>query len=109
MHRAILITAILGLANTTPAMAEPHVWQTGEGFSVRATGLDLRTTDGRSALLRRVDAAAVKLCRETPLRSDRLACRAEARSRAIAVAPGPVKGAIDLALRERQEMRLAGR
>ncbi len=109
MRRTILITALLGLFSTTPALAEPHVWQTGDGFSIRATGLDLRTTDGRAALLSRVDAAVVKLCRDTPLRSDRQACKAETRAKAIAAAPGRARGALELAMREQEEIRLAAR
>ena len=109
MKRTTAIAALLGLAITAPALAEPHVWQTGDGFSIRATGLDLRTTDGRAGLLKRVDAAAARLCASVPLRSERRACQAETRAQATAAAPLALRTAVALAVREEGGTRLAAR
>lgn len=109
MTRTVAFAALLSLTITTPALAEPHVWQTGDGFTVRATGLDLSTTDGRAALLRRVDAAAVRLCRPVSLRGKRRSCAEDARAQVMASAPARLGQSIRTALAERNAVRLATR
>ena len=109
MLRPIAIPALLALGLTTPALAEPHVWQTGDGFTIRATGLDLRTTDGRETLLARVDFAAARLCRGVATRVQRNACAEDARTQMLADAPRALAGSIRTALAERDAVRLAGR
>jgi UrcA family protein len=101
--------ALLGLLITTPALAEPHVWQTGEGFTVRATGLDLSTTDGREKLLKRVDVAVERLCRTAGVRVERQDCADRTRTAVIAAAPAGLKKPIRLALAARGTTRLAAR
>ena len=103
---AALLTTIL---LTTPALAEPHVWQVGEGFTIRSTGLDLGTTDGRDKLLERVDWAARQMCRKARPRVQRDRCAEATRADAIAAAPGPLRKAAELALAERSDTRLAAR
>jgi UrcA family protein len=109
MLRPTTMPVLLALLITTPALAEPHVWQTGDGFTIRATGLDLRTTDGRDALLRRIDYAATRLCRPVPIRAERKACAELVRAQVIADAPAPLKGSIRMAIARRAETRLAAR
>ncbi len=109
MNRTLPLAALLAAIVTTPALAEPHVWRIGDGFSIRATGLDLGTTDGRAHLLLRVDAAAAKLCKGAPNKADRLACQAETRAQAVAATPDGLKSAIELAVAERNRTRLAAR
>ncbi len=50
-------------AVAAPAAAREQVWQTGDGYSVRAEGLDLFSAAGREKLLARVDWASARLCR----------------------------------------------
>lgn len=109
MTRTAAFAALLGLITTTPALAEPHVWQVGEGFTIRATGLDLRTTDGREALLQRVDWAAARMCRNARPRVQRDRCAEATRADAIAAAPGAIREAAQLAMATRRETRLAAR
>lgn len=101
--------ALLGLLITTPALAEPHVWQTGEGFSIRATGLDLRTTDGREKLLKRVDVAVERLCRPIAIRADRRDCAEQTRAAVISGAPAAMREPIRLAIAARETTKLASR
>jgi UrcA family protein len=109
MIRTVPLPALLALLATTPALAEPYVWQTGDGFTIRATGLDLGTTDGREALLKRVEHAAARLCRPEPLRAERKACQERTRAEVIAGAPASLAAPIRTALAARERTRLASR
>jgi UrcA family protein len=94
---------------TTPAAAEEQVWQNGDGFSIRSTGLDLTRFDDRERLLRRVDSASARLCRGVSPRTDRILCAKEAQERAIAGAPAMLRPQLRAALTAREETRLASR
>jgi UrcA family protein len=109
MLRPKTLPVLLALLITTPALAEPHVWQTGDGFTIRATGLDLRTTDGREALLRRVDHASARMCRTATPRIERERCAGARRAEAIARAPIALRTSLALALAAREQTRLAAR
>jgi UrcA family protein len=109
MIRTVPIALLMALTINMPAAAEEHVWQTGDGFSVRATDLDLRTTEGRERLLRRIDHAASRLCRGVAPRIDREGCTNEARAQALAAAPAHLRASLEPALLTREERRLAVR
>jgi UrcA family protein len=104
-----LAALLLTLTITTPAAAEEHVWQVGQDFTVRATGLDLGTTDGRERLLRRVEAATARVCGKLQLRIDRLQCVELTQADVLASAPAALRGPLQTALAARQETRLAAR
>ena len=109
MIRTKAFPALLGLLMTTPAVAEPYVWQVGDGFTVRATGLDLRTTDGREALLRRIEIAVERSCRAAGVRVERRACAEQSRAAVIAGAPAVLRERIRLAVAARETTTLAAR
>lgn len=109
MIRAHALATLLLSTITTSAWAEPHVWQNGAGFTVRATGLDLGTTDGRAGLLRRVDVAAAQTCRFARPRVARDRCAEAVRADALATAPASLREPVRVALRERAAVRFAGR
>lgn len=110
MTRLLLIpTLALTALATTPAHAEEQVWFTGDGFTVRTTGLDLASSAGRAALLRRIDHAGRRACAEVTPRIDRQACRDQVTQQAVAAAAPEVRTAVAAARLEQDAVRLAGR
>ena len=89
-----------------PVLAKSGSWQIGNSsFKVYGSDLDTGTPAGRKALLKRVEHAAAKLCRQ-PLAIEQDECVEEV----IAMAKtAPRAGALRLALQERDGTRLAAR
>lgn len=104
---AVAICAAAALA--APAGAKEQVWQTGEGYSVRAKRLDLSTAAGREKLLKRIDWASARLCRDVRLTLDRQDCTGELRKSALDGAPAPIRTALADALQARGAKRWARR
>lgn len=96
-------------AVAAPAGAKEQVWQTGEGYSVRAKGLDLSTAAGREKLLARIDWASARLCRDVRLARERKDCTVKLRKAALHGAPAPVRTALANALQARGPKRWARR
>ncbi len=113
LDTSILPVALTGLALvgfvTTPARAEEHVWQTGDGFTVRATGLDLARADHRGRLLRRVEHASARLCLDYRSRGLRRACAGIVLEHAVANAPSALQLVLRQALHERSVFAVASR
>lgn len=110
MTRLFFIPALaLAAVATTPAVAEEHVWLTGDGFTVRTTGLDLTTPAGRVGLLRRIETASQRLCAGVTPRVSRTECAERAADRAVAAAGPVVATAFATAQIERQSPRYAVR
>ena len=86
---ATLATAILAAA--APAAAGGgHTWPVGHGsFQVRFDDLDLQTPAGRAEALRRVEAAATRVCQKAGVVRARDACRQQTVEAAGRSATGP--------------------
>lgn len=110
MTRLIPIPALaLAAMAITPASAEEHVWATGDGYTIRAAGLDLATVAGRAALLRRIETAGQRLCTGVAPRVDRSGCISRATDRAVAGAASAIRAAYAAALLDRGPPRYAER
>lgn len=110
MTRLLLVsTFALAAMTTTPALAAEQVWATGDGFTIRATGLDLSSRNGRAALLRRIEEAGQRVCAAVTPRIDRRACQDEATQTAVAAAAPTLRAAVAAAQHEQNDLRLAGR
>ncbi len=96
-------------ALAAPAAAREQVWQTGDGYSVRAEGLDLFSAAGREKLLARVDWASARLCRDVRPARDRKTCADEVRKSALHAAPAEIRRALADALQARGPKRWAKR
>ena len=74
----------IGLIATlsAPALAGNHSWQIGtDSFHIYYTDLDVTSNAGRAMLLRRVERAAVRLCRDRRNRAECVARTVELASR----------------------------
>lgn len=110
MIRAFAAVAACTIAAVAaPAAAKKQVWQTGDGYSVRAKGLDLATVAGREKLLARIDWASARLCRDVRPARGSDACAAELRKEALRGAPAGVRTALADALEARGQKSWAGR
>ncbi len=110
MARIFTLAALSAAAFViTPALAEEHVWQTGAGFTVRTAGLDLDRMDHRARLLRRVEEAGLRLCRDQGARSLRRACVDTVVGQALATAPLGLRPVLARAIEEREGMAVASR
>ncbi len=110
MTRILTLAALSAAALvTTPAFAEEHVWQTGAGFTVRTDGLDLARMDHRARLLRRVEDASARICRDQGARSLRQACAETVVGQALAAAPISLRPVLARAIQERDGMAVASR
>jgi UrcA family protein len=91
--------AFAALISATPALAAGHSWQVGaDSLHLYLNDLDLKSAAGRGQALARVEKGAVRLCRDSSLRSDRAACEADVIS---AATRGPAGATLRLALSER--------
>ena len=88
-----------------PAQADGHSWQIGnDSFHIYYTESDMNSMAGRAALLRRIERAAARLCRDS---RDRKECAADTvRGAARDVRGGSI---VRLALSERDGVGLAAR
>lgn len=67
------VSLILAAICATPTAAQS--WRIGDhSYHIVARDLDQRTSDGRAAMLARVERAAAKLCEHEPVTVDRRAC-----------------------------------
>jgi UrcA family protein len=99
MHKPTIILAALALLAPAAAQAADHAARVGNGsYNVRFDGLDMKTLEGRSQALARIEAAAVELCRTAGVRSARTACVANTVQAAASRRGG---SAIGVALAER--------
>ena len=105
MSKLILtIASSLSIVTTSPAIAGGHTWRLGhDAYNVQFSDLDLRSREGRSVALRRVEAAGEKLCREAGTRRARIDCRDAVVAKAM---KGPTGGFIRVALAERERERI---
>ena len=107
MTRFLTNAALLAaLCATLPAHAKDHSWAVGkDAYHVYYRDLDLTQTDGRKAMLARIEAAAGKLCAtRTNLGVDFKAC-----VKAVVDAAAPKSPPLRLALRERDDVEYAAR
>ena len=94
---------------TTPALAEEHVWQTGAEYTVRFADLDLSLVGDRARLLRRVEFASDRICRNHRSRRQRAACVDDVLRNAMAQAGPALRPVLARALSEREGMAMAAR
>ena len=106
-----LFTPALALAAcvTTPALAEEHVWQTGDGFTIRDPGLDLRNAGDRARLLARIDFASARMCRDRGVQRRARRLRQSNDPASAGRSACGMRVAVAAAQRERQSARLAAR
>jgi UrcA family protein len=99
MHKPTIILAALALLAPAAAQAADHAARVGNSsYNVRFDDLDMKTLEGRSQALARIEAAAVELCKTAGVRSARNACVTKTVEAAAAQRGG---SAIGVALAER--------
>ncbi len=110
MTRMFIIAALSATTFVaTPALAEDHVWQTGSDFTVRAGDLDLNRAGDRAVLLRRVEFASARICRNHRSRRQRGYCTADVFQHAMSAAPAALRPALARARDERDGVAMASR
>lgn len=103
MHKPTIILAALALLAPAAAQAADHAARVGNrSYNVRFDDLNMKTQEGRSQALARIEGAAVELCKTAGVRSARDACVAKTVAAAAAQRGG---SAIGLALAERDTAR----
>lgn len=104
MFKTIAVAAFAAAAAASPALAKDRAWQIGaDTMHIYYDDLDVKTAAGRGLLLRRVERAMMRLCRET---AQPRHCVAEAVQQA---SRGPKGGDLRIAVVERDGVRLAAR
>ena len=105
--KALLPISVAALLAINPAQAaDTNSWKVGaDSFHVYYSDLDMNTAGGRATMLARVERAAHKLC-DSRLKVDEDACVAATLDQ---VATGSRGETFRTAMRERGEVRMAGR
>lgn len=85
----IIASAAVALASAAPSAAADRIWQLGgQAFNVHLDDLNLGAASGRAQALARVEAAAVRLCRDAGVRAERRKCEADVVNQASALEGG---------------------
>jgi UrcA family protein len=110
MTRTFIIAALsVATFVTTPARAEEHVWQTGAEYTIRFADLDLSQVVDRARLLRRVEFASDRICRNHRSRRQRAICVDDVFRNAMAQAGPALRPVLARALSERVGVAMAAR
>jgi len=98
--------AAAALLVAVPAAAKDHSWQVGnDEYHVYFRDLDLKSSEGRAMMLRRIETAATKLCEaRMSLKVDVDACIAQ-----VVAQTAPRSPMLRLALNERSATRVAAK
>lgn len=105
MTKIAIATSVAALAVlAAPAQAQSGAWRVGpDQIHLYYADIDVNSAAGRASLLRRVEKAAVKLCRELPL-NDRRMCEHDTMRR---TSKAPAARMLALAMTERDAVAVA--
>lgn len=106
---AKIVTALTAVLVAGTANAQVRTWKVGDALLVQSPSTVVTTAEGRRQLLERVEAAVARQCRDAGVRRKQAACEAQTFADLRAQAPAAASKALELALFEREGIRLASR